>query len=151
MTGHRPPPNWVVGIAECTAERALAELLPCVERDVEAVNQLAPEQRRRCRFTVEHSEEGPKPFIRVGRTPEEEQGSPGGWSITFEKFNNRVAIHGLGNSTEGLVLFADPEWDAGSSSCRLRFVSDGRLYKIWEFSRLALESLFFGDRAARRR
>ena len=151
MPADRPAPNWVAGTAACTAEHALAVLLPLVERDVKEMNRLSPEQRRWCRFSVEHDEEGSKPFIRVTRTPETEQDSPGGWSVTLKKSNNRVAVHGLGSRNRNLAVFADPEWDTGSSSCRLRFVPSGKLYKVWEFSKFALEPLFFGDAAARGR
>ena len=151
MPDSGPPPNWVAGTSECTAEHVLAALLPVVERDVEEMKQLSPEQRRWCQFEVEHAEDGPRPFVRVRRTPETEQGNPGGWSITFEKSGDRIAVHGLRNTNGNLVMFADPEWDANSSSCRLRFVPSGKLYRVWEFSRFALEPLFFGDAAARRR
>ena len=138
---HRPPPNWVAGVAACNVERIIADLLPFVTQDVEEMNKLSPEQRRWCRFSVNHGEEGSRPFIRVGRVPEPEQDSPGGWSVTFKKFNNRIAVHGLANDSGDLVEFADPEWGAGSSSCRVRF--NGRLYKIREFNKVALEALFF--------
>lgn len=151
MRAEGPAPNWVAGTAECTAESALAMLLPLVERDVNEVNKLSPEQRCWCRFGVEHIEKGPRPFIRVTRTPETERRSPRGWSVTLEKSNNRIAIRGLGSRDGELVMFADPEWDAGSSSCRLRFVPSGKLYKVWEFSKFALESLFFGDATTPRR
>ena len=134
-------PNWVAGVAACNVERVIDKLLPLVTRDVEEMNKLSPEQRRWCRFSVDHGEEGSRPFIRVGRVPEAEQGSPGGWSVTFKKFNNRIAVHGLANDSGDFVEFADPEWDAGSSSCRVRF--NGRLYKLWGFNKFVLEPLFF--------
>ena len=132
MIEHKPPPNWVVGRADCNLDMTFEALHEIVKRDVAAFNGLYERKRQGRTFRVLDNTEGCRAKFKV--EPEADVDHPPHVLFTLEK--TAIRING-----GGVQFFVRPLWDG--ERCRLRRNDDAD-YEVWEISQAALANLFFG-------
>ena len=124
------PVDWVRNRARCNVHRLFAELRLQVARDVTAACETCGSQS----FAIR--EEQSDLFVVT---------APGERLITFRLTGSRIeATEATTEGRKPLRLPARAEYD-GDSGCRLAVrTADGRRrFELWEFSREALEDVFF--------
>lgn len=135
MIDHNPPPNWVVGRADCNLNMTFQALHEIVRRDVDTFNSLYERKRRGRTFGVSDHTDGCSPKFIV----EQEVDSPKPPQVMFSLEPTAIRING-----GGVQFFVRPRWDG--ERCRFsRNNEDGVYYEVWEISQAALENLFFGE------
>ena len=132
MIEHKPPPNWVVGRADCNLDMTFEALHEIVKRDVAAFNGLYERKRQGRTFRVHDSTEDCRAEFKVEQEADAEH--PPHVLFTLEK--TAIRING-----GGVQFFVRPLWDG--ERCYLRRGGDAN-YEVWEISQAALENLFFG-------
>lgn len=126
-----PELNWVQKRASCSAEQVFRELQAGIENDIAAANQvrrLAPDMRFDSRLT-----DNGRVFVvaQMGVT---------GPRVVFFIHSGSIEARDEANQTRHVVsLMLNDE-----GRCKLK-LEDGRELEQWQFRKLALEGLFFGD------
>ena len=133
------PPNWVAERAECKIDLLYDALCQVVERDVAEANKLPPDLRGGFTYSVERTDEGTMPLLRVYRSREGKPAGPAQPVATFSQ--SQASIHVTAAGTGGFP--ARPEWVDQTSSCFLSI--GGTPYKVWELSQRVLGPLFFQE------
>ena len=127
MLNHQPPPNWVLGRAECNLRMAFEVISEIVERDVEQANKIFGDRQ----FRFERCTEGVRPRLFIS-----ERGSEKGVGVSFEVSETAIRING-----GGVQFYIRPRWDG--EKCRMHVNDEQLPHKLWEISQLALGNLFF--------
>lgn len=128
--------NWVQKRAECSAEKVFRELQIGVENDVAAANEAKrlagnffPDTRLATKLTAD------------GRVFVVAQINIAGPRVVFFLHDKKIqARDEVRSATWTATLALNDE-----GRCKLKIEEDDRLLEQWQFRRLALEGLFFGD------
>ena len=129
MLNHQPPPNWVLGRAECNLRMTFEALSQIVERDVAEANKLFEDRQ----FQLERCGEGVRPLMYVS-----ERGATEGIGVRFEVSETAIRING-----GGVQFYVRPRWDG--RRCRMHINDGDRAYELWEISQNSLSNLFFSS------
>ena len=142
MMVHKSPPNWVEERSKCDIDSKFDALCEIVQRDVEEMNKLSSEIRRRYKFSYKFEADGISPKLFVVRIPED-GGSTGRAQVIFEKIAQNQAIRTHFHNRERRALLFFPRWVQKNRKCL--FYCDDKYFEVWEISQKVLEPLFFED------
>ena len=127
MLNHQPPPNWVLGRAECNLRMTFEVLSEIVERDVEQANKVLGNHQ----FRIERCTEGVRPRLFVS-----ERGAEKGIGVRFEMSETAIRING-----GGVQFYIRAQSDG--TKCRMHINDESHAHELWEISQRALGNLFF--------
>lgn len=132
MMNHQPPPNWVLGRAECNLSMTFESLHEIAKRDVEAFNGLYERYRQGRTFKVVDNTEGCLPKFQV----EQEADIENPPCVLFTLSRTAIRVNG-----GGVQFFIRPQWDG--EKCRMHVNDEQDAHELWEISQRALSNLFF--------
>jgi hypothetical protein len=122
--------DWVSRRSECSITAVFLSLKAAIERDVEVRNKISKETSKHYCFGFKDNGDSFNVFTEAAKNTK---------ILDFKLTDHYITVGSNGNVTLKAGITLDSE-------CECKLVVDGQEVYDWQFRKMALEALFFGER-----